>query len=247
MKDGPDIARLAALIGDPARANMLVALMSGAALTVTELGQEAGVGLSTASAHLARLQEGGLVSLRKSGRHKYFKLASDEVAALLERMMGFAASGGQLRSRPGPRDPDLRQARVCYNHLAGEFGVRMYDSLRDRGHFVLASNGLNLTPQGHDFAIKFGISPEDLHAHPRTPLCRDCLDWSARRNHLAGRLGRAYLTRMLALGWASQTPNSRALRFTPHGLRSFAAAFPLLAKDAPPTSRESLDAAAVSP
>lgn len=247
MKNGPDIARLAALIGDPARANMLLALMSGAALTVTELGQEAGVGVSTASAHLARLQDGALVSMRKSGRHKYFKLASDEVASLLEHMMGLAASGGHMRSRPGPRDPALRHARVCYNHLAGAMGVQLYDSLLARGHLVHMENGVELTRQGHDFALNFGIAAEDLHSHPRKPLCRDCLDWSARRNHLAGRLGRAYLARMIALGWASASPDSRALRFSPRGQRGFVAAFPPLAKDAAPTARESLDAAADSP
>ena len=125
MKEGPDIARIAALIGDPARANMLTALMSGKAVTATELAQEANVTLQTASTHLSKLDEGGLLRPRKQGRHKYFSLANDDVARVLEGLMGLAAGSGHLRSRTGPRDPALRKARVCYNHLAGDLGIRL--------------------------------------------------------------------------------------------------------------------------
>ncbi|MEO0960637.1 MAG: winged helix-turn-helix domain-containing protein, partial [Pseudomonadota bacterium] len=122
MKAGPDIAHIAALIGDPARANMLTALMSGKALTVSELAEEAGVTIQTASSHLSKLDEGGLLRPRKQGRHKYFTLASDDVAHVLEGLMGLAAGSGYLRKRTGPRDAELRRARVCYNHLAGDMG-----------------------------------------------------------------------------------------------------------------------------
>ncbi|MFO1165925.1 MAG: winged helix-turn-helix domain-containing protein [Paracoccus sp. (in: a-proteobacteria)] len=134
MKDGPDIARVAALIGDPARANMLTALMGGRALTASELAQEAGVTAQTASSHLARLAEGGLIRQRKQGRHRYHQLASAEVAALLESLMGLAAGAGHLRRRPGPRDPAMRRARVCYDHLAGEMGTTMFESMLARGY-----------------------------------------------------------------------------------------------------------------
>ena len=150
MKEGPDIAQIGALIGDPARANMLTALMGGQALTATELAGAAGITLSTASSHLAKLEAGGLVGQRKQGRHRYFTLADDEVGLLLEGLMGFAAHRGYLRARPGPKDPALRKARVCYNHLAGDFGVRMLDRLVADGHVAVDGarddHGLHSTP-----------------------------------------------------------------------------------------------------
>ena len=122
MKEGPDIALLGSLIGDPARANILTALMSGKALTATELASEAGVTVQTASSHLKKLQEAQLLRQRKQGRHRYFTLADDDVGSVLEAMMGLAARRGLLRTRTGPRDEALRKARVCYNHLAGRSG-----------------------------------------------------------------------------------------------------------------------------
>ncbi|SFI43652.1 ArsR/SmtB family transcription factor [Jannaschia pohangensis] len=224
MKDGPDIARIAALIGDPARANMLTALMSGKALTATELAAEAAVSAPTVSAHLAKLAGAGLVSVRKQGRHKYFTLASGQVAHVLEALMGLAAGTGQLRTRTGPRDGALRRARVCYNHLAGEMGVQLHDSLRARD-LLRADGEMRLTEAGAAFVAAFGIDLSALRAR-RAPLCRECLDWSARRTHLAGSLGRAFLTRMEGLGWARRDPDSRAILFSPEGTRQFARAFP---------------------
>ena len=148
MKEGPDIARIAALIGDPARANMLTALMSGKAVTATELAQEANVTLQTASTHLSKLDQGGLLRPRKQGRHKYFSLANDDVARVLEGLMGLAAGSGHLRSRTGPRDPALRKARVCYNHLAGDLGIRLFDSLVSRGFLQTRRGALHLSKAG---------------------------------------------------------------------------------------------------
>ncbi|MEO0912336.1 MAG: winged helix-turn-helix domain-containing protein [Pseudomonadota bacterium] len=222
MKEGPDIARIAALIGDPARANMLTALMSGKALTATELSAEAGITQATASAHLAKLTEGGLITSRKQGRHKYLTLASDAVGHTLETLMGLAASTGHMRTRTGPRDPALRHARVCYNHLAGEMGIHLFESLKAQGQIVESGETVTLTEKGAAAARAFGI-PEGLKA----PLCRPCLDWSARRTHLAGSLGRAYLARIEALGWAKRTASSRAIRFTSRGEAAFRDAFPL--------------------
>jgi len=224
MKDGPDIARVAALIGDPARANMLVALMSGKALTATELAAEAGVTAQTASSHLARLHEGGLLSPRKQGRHKYFSLASPEVAEAIEALMGLAAGTGHLRSRPGPRDSALRRARVCYNHLAGDMGVQMFDSLLAQGCLVHRDGTLRLTEAGRRFAIATGIAVDDLSAR-RPALCRECLDWSERRPHLAGSLGRALLARFVELGWAAVDRTTRVVTFTPGGMREFTTLF----------------------
>lgn len=226
MKEGPDIARLAALIGDPARANMLTALMSGKALTASELAAEAGVTLPTASAHLAKLDAGGLLAPRKQGRHKYFALANDEVAAVLEALMGLAAGAGHLRSRTGPRDPELRKARVCYNHLAGDLGIRLYDSLVARNLLSLGREGLDLSEAGRRFMSRFGLDLEALAAG-RSPLCRECLDWSERRSHLAGSLGRALLSRVEDLGWAGRVEGTRIVRFTPKGEAAFRKKFPL--------------------
>ena len=225
MKDSPDISRVASLIGDPARANILTALMSGKALTATELAHEAGVTLQTTSAHLAKLDEGGLIRPRKEGRHKYFTLASEDVAHVLEALMGLAAGSGHLRHRPGPRDPELRHARVCYNHLAGDMGTQMYDSLIARGLILHSDKALNLTLSGRDFVTGLGI---DLDAFPasRSPMCRDCLDWSERRSHLAGRLGRGLLAHFESTGWAQRIPESRVIRFTAPGKKAFDQAFP---------------------
>lgn len=226
MKEGPDIVRIAALIGDPARANMLVALMSGKALTAAELAAEAGITAQTASSHLARLHEGGLLHPRKQGRHKYFSLASTEVAGVLEALMGLAAGAGHLRSRTGPRDKALRQARICYNHLAGDMGVQMFDSLLAQGHLAFRENELRLTGAGRDFAAAFGIAVKSLSAS-RSVLCRECLDWSERRSHLAGSLGRALLARFVELGWARVDKSTRIVTFTPSGLRQFRLMFDL--------------------
>jgi DNA-binding transcriptional ArsR family regulator len=225
MKDGPVIANVAALIGDPARANILTALMAGKALTVSELAQEAGVTLQTTSAHLSKLLGGGMVAARKQGRHKYFELASAKVAEAIEALMGLAADSGHLRTRTGPRDEALRAARRCYNHLAGTAGVQLYESLIRRGYLNIDASGLSLSPDGCEFTSKLGIDVERLSAS-RTPLCRECLDWSERKTHLAGSLGRALLDRMIEDKWVSHHANSRAIIFTRRGYERFAAAFP---------------------
>ena len=224
MKAGPDVAQIAALVGDPARANMLTALMGGQALTATELAQQAGVGLPTASSHLAKLEAGGLVVPQKQGRHRYFRLAGADVASALEGLMGLAARLGHLRVRPGPKEPALRHARVCYDHLAGELGVRLLASLLAAGHIASRGEDLRLTGSGDQFMSGLGI---DLAAvrQARRPVCRPCLDWSARRNHLAGALGAALLDRFYALRWARREPGSRVVSFSPRGRAEFEARF----------------------
>ncbi|MEX0351006.1 MAG: ArsR/SmtB family transcription factor [Paracoccaceae bacterium] len=220
MKDGPDIARIAALIGDPARANMLSALMSGKALTASELAHEAGITAQTASSHLRKLLEGGLVRLRGQGRHRYYALSGSDVAETLESLMGLAAGRGHLRTRTGPRDVALRQARVCYNHLAGERGVALYRSMMADRLLVETGDEVNLTRKGERFAAEFGIDLSALRAK-RAALCRPCLDWSAREHHLAGSLGRAMLSRMEELGWLTRQLESRVIRFTAKGEAAF--------------------------
>lgn len=226
MKEGPDIAHTAALIGDPARANMLTALMSGKALTVSELAEEAGVTIQTASSHLSKLDAGGLLRPRKQGRHKYFSLASDEVAHVLEGLMGLAAGAGHLRKRTGPKDAELREARVCYNHLAGDMGTRMFDSLMNQGLLALEGEDLELTASGAAFAEDLQIDLDALRS-ARAPLCRECLDWSERRSHLAGSLGRAFLTRFEELSWARRDQKTRVVTFSKTGAKKFEDLFAL--------------------
>lgn len=221
MKAGPDIAFVASLVGDPARANMLTALMTGGALTASELAQEAGVTLQTASSHLAKLQSGGLVSLRKQGRHRYFRLSGPDVPAVLEGLMGLAARAGHLRVRTGPKDPALRRARVCYDHLAGDFGVELFDSLLRRR--LLTESGEDLEPsrKGERFLAEFGIDLEAARKSRRA-LCTPCLDWSARRTHLGGALGAALLERCFALKWARRETGTRVVAFSRWGESQFA-------------------------
>ena len=224
MKDGPDITRIATLIGDPARGNMLAALMSGKALTATELAHEAGVTPQTASSHLAKLQQGGLIKQDRQGRHRYFVLAGPDVAAALEALMGLAAGKGHLRTRTGPNDPALRDARVCYNHLAGAKGVQMYRTMLRLGHFATSPDGLVLTDAGRDFVRDLGIDLDTLPPS-RSPMCRECLDWSMRQHHLAGRLGRAMLSHFENDGWIRREAGNRVVRFTSRGTARFQAVF----------------------
>ena len=226
MKEGPDIAHIAAVIGDAARANMLTALMSGKALTASELAEEAGVTLQTASSHLSKLDHGGLVRTRRHGRHKYFSLANDDVARVLEGLMGLAASSGHLRSRPGPKDPALRKARICYNHLAGDMGVQLFDSLVRRGFLRTQRETLDLSEDGRAFVTDFGIDVERLESG-KMPVCRECLDWSERRSHLAGSLGRAFLGRFEEMGWVTLEKAARIVRFSPAGETAFVRSFPV--------------------
>jgi DNA-binding transcriptional ArsR family regulator len=220
MKVGPDIATVAALLGDPARANMLTALLSGQALTAGELAREAGVTAQTASSHLAKLEAGGLLGQRKQGRHRYYALSGEDVAGVLEALMGLAARTGHTRVRTGPKEPALRRARVCYDHLAGDMAVAMLEHLVARGLIAEQDEALTLTPLGKTFMEALGLDLPAL-AVARRPLCKGCLDWSVRRTHLAGSLGAALLDRFYGLGWASREPGTRLVSFTPRGLEAF--------------------------
>lgn len=220
MKDGPDLSRIGNLVGDPARANMLTALMDGGSLTASELALEAGVTAQTASSHLGKLMEGGLLSLSTQGRHRYYALSGPQVAAMLEAIMGVAASVGPKRTRPGPRDATMREARICYDHLAGNHAVAMLDRLLERG--ILTGDGADIrlgkSAPSHFAAI--GIDTE-VFGKQRRPVCRACLDWSVRRSHLAGTLGAAILDKILAEKWARREADSRAIVFSPRGKAAF--------------------------
>jgi len=227
MKAGPDIAMVAALVGDPARSNMLTALMTGRALTASELAHQAGVTPQTASSHLSKLEAGGLVEQEKQGRHRYFRLSDPDVAAVLEGLEGLAARAGHMRVRTGPKDPALRHARICYDHLAGDLGVHMLDSMKQQRLLRQRKQDIELTAEGERFLTDTLQISADALAHPRRPLCRACLDWSERRHHLAGTLGAALLTRFTELKWAMRdpAPGSRVVNFTRNGEKRFSALF----------------------
>jgi DNA-binding transcriptional ArsR family regulator len=227
MKVGPDIAMVAALVGDPARANMLTALMTGRALTASELAQEAGITPQTASSHLAKLEGGKLIEPEKQGRHRYYRLTDPDVAGVLEGLAGLAARAGHMRVRTGPKDPALRRARICYDHLAGDLGVQMLDSMRQQKLVRQKKQEIELTSEGQRFlAQNLQISP-DMLAHPRRPVCKACLDWSERRHHLAGTLGAAMMSRFTELKWAARdsAPGSRVVNFSRNGEKRFSALF----------------------
>jgi DNA-binding transcriptional ArsR family regulator len=224
MRDGPDIAKIASLVGDPARANMLTALLDGGALTASELALEAGVGLPTASSHLAKLTEGGLLTLAAQGRHRYYSLAGRQVAAMLESIMGVASAVGPQRTRPGPRDAAMREARVCYDHLAGARAVAMLDRFLEKKIVKRDGDVLSLGKAGPSFFEAVGIDTVGI-ATPRRPMCRACLDWSVRRSHLAGALGAAILDKVISQKWARRPEGSRVIEFTPPGKAAFEKAF----------------------
>lgn len=216
MKHGPDIARLATLIGDPARANILAALMAGRALTASECAAEAGVTAPTASGHLAQLLTARLVVVEVQGRHRYYRIAGPDVAEAIEGLMGLAARVGLTRTRPGPRDAAMRAARLCYDHLAGETATRFYAQLVEAGLLAATADGVGVTPVGRARFLAEGIDVSTLEARSR-PLCRACLDWSERRPHLAGALGAAVAMHALRRGWCRREGAGRIVTFAPGG------------------------------
>lgn len=219
------LAEVGAMVGDPARANMLIALMDGRALAAGELAYAAGVTAQTASGHLARMTAAGLLACASQGRHRYYRLASAEVAGMIEAMMQVAAVG-PVRRRPARIDPGLTAARTCYDHLAGRLGVALCERLVARGDVVLDAEAGALTPAGSRALAEFGIDIAAL-SHGRRCFCRPCLDWSERRPHLGGALGAALARRLFALRWIERVRDGRAVTVTPTGRSGLAQAFAL--------------------
>ncbi len=224
MASGNTIAEIAGLIGDVSRANILSALMHGQALTAGELAWHAGVSPQTTSGHLAKLAEARLIALEKQGRHRYYRLASPEVAQVMEALMAVSAVGPPRHRPVGPRDIALATARTCYDHLAGRLGIALADAFVAKGCLILSDGVGAVTDEGTRFFGDFGI---DLAAGAGStrPLCRTCLDWSERRPHVAGRLGAALCGRCFDLGWIRRGKDSRAVAITPAGRDGFARTF----------------------
>jgi DNA-binding transcriptional ArsR family regulator len=218
MSSAPQIAEVAALVGDPARANMLCALLGGRALTATELAFAAGVSPQTTSGHLGKLSAARLVTLMKQGRHRYYRLAGPQVGQMLESIMSVALTGPPRFQPKSKLDDKLRHARTCYDHIAGVLGVALADRLTEREFVVLDDEGGEVTRSGLDFFGKLGV---DLSAarNKRRMFCRPCLDWTERRPHIGGAVGAALAQRCFELKWIERVRDSRALAITPAGRR----------------------------
>jgi DNA-binding transcriptional ArsR family regulator len=231
MPTNSRFAEIAALAGDPARAGMLHALLDGRALTATELAHVAGITPQTASGHLARLTKAGLIAVSKQGRHRYHKLASAAVAQMMESIMQVAANANPSRARMfvGPRDLALRQARTCYDHLAGRLGVALADAMVAAGHVELNDEAGVMTESGVALLGRLGLDLDSLTNRNGKPtkrvLCRPCLDWSERRPHLAGALGAALCAHCLDKGWIRRVDGSRAVAVTRKGEQALKDAF----------------------
>lgn len=219
----PGLSRIGALLADPGRAAMLWALMDGSARPAGELTLIAGLSPSAASAHLARLTDGGLLALEVRGRHRYYRIATADIAAAIEALMNVAHAAAQQRPAPKPARTvplEMRHARTCYDHMAGEVAVRIFERLVEDGLLVRDGDNLDTTPDGAARLRDWGVDVGALRTRRRRFACT-CLDWSERRPHLGGALGAALLDSWLAGGWVERASRPRVLRITPAGQREF--------------------------
>ncbi len=218
MKADPDLAAVGRVLGDTHRAAFVMALLGGQELPAGELASRARVSSSLASAHLTKLLKAGLVSVRREGRQRCYRIASPQVAEAIEGLMAIAPAQAVNSLREARQAEAIRQARTCYDHLAGRLGVAVTESLERLGALAPTDSGWELTPAGEERFAALGIDVADLRRE-RRPLVRSCLDWTERRPHLAGGLGAALADRLLARGWVRRLPDSRALTLTPAGRR----------------------------
>jgi DNA-binding transcriptional ArsR family regulator len=219
IEDTPDISRLARALADTTRSRLVIALMDGRAWTATELAACGDIAASTASGHLALLLDAGVVSLVRQGRHRYYRLLNPGIAEIVEKLMAASTCDPAVMTRPGPADPRLRLARVCYDHVAGEFGVELCQRMLSSGCITIHEGMPTLSASGDAWMATQGI---DMGPAPdaRRARCRFCLDWSERRDHLAGAVGSALLQRLIEIGALVREPASRALRIR-HGAYRF--------------------------
>jgi DNA-binding transcriptional ArsR family regulator len=226
MSNTPQIAEVGALVGDPARANILCALLGGRALTATELAFAAGVSPQTTSGHLGKLLGAQLLVLTKQGRHRYYRLAGPHVGQMLESIMNVALTGPPRFQPKSKLDEDLRRARTCYDHIAGLLGVRLTERLTEREFIILGDEAGEVTPAGADFLLRFGVDLSGAHAKRRV-FCRPCVDWTERRPHIGGAVGAALAGRFFELKWIERARDCRALTITPAGRRGLMEIFAL--------------------
>lgn len=222
-----DLAHLGALLGDARRAAMLLALMSGEELAAGELAARAGASSSLAAAHLAKLRDGGLISARRQGRERRYRLAGPAVAEALENLLALAPARAPRSLRESNRGAAIQRARTCYDHLAGELGVGLTEALERQGALETTDCGYALTRSGTRRLSDLGVDLTSARLGRRA-FTRQCLDWTVRRPHLAGALGAALAARFFELEWVSRRPGSRALMVTPTGASELRARFGLV-------------------
>jgi DNA-binding transcriptional ArsR family regulator len=224
----PRLARIAALVADPSRARMLAFLLSGEYASAGELARTASVGAATASAHLVKLVDAGLLVCEPRGRHRYFRIADADVAHALEALAMVAERSSHDRAWSAPARQRLREARCCYGHLAGKRGVALFDHLRRNAWLVDADDGYALTDAGVAGLGRLGFDAAALRAGASHRIAYPCLDWSERRDHLAGKLASGLLDHFVERGWLRRIGSERALELTPPGVQALS---PLLSID----------------
>lgn len=218
MNASPNLAEVAALIGDPSRAAMLVSLLGGKTLPAGELARSARISPQTASTHLAKLVNGGLLIQEVYGRHKYFRLAGSEVGQALEALQVISPVKPVRSLREADQAHALQFARTCYDHLAGKIGVALTDRLLELNLLTPAGKEFVLSAEGKAKLHNFGV---EVDKNPKSRRCfaRQCLDWSERRHHLAGSLGASLTRRLFELNWIESVPQGRAVRVTAAGVK----------------------------
>ncbi|HEU5188603.1 MAG TPA: winged helix-turn-helix domain-containing protein [Methylomirabilota bacterium] len=221
MRDTDMLSGVAGLLGEPARTRILTALLGGCALTAKELAYFAGVGAPTASSHLSRLVGGDLLVMEKQGRCHYYRIKSAEVAHAIEGLMVVASAPRQSWPPNHRVEPALRDARLCYDHLAGRLGVALCDMLQRRGHVVLMDEGGEVTPSGARFLTGLGVDLPGAR-RARRHYCRGCIDWTERRHHISGAVGAALAATFLERRWIVRVPDSRVLTVTARGREKLA-------------------------
>jgi DNA-binding transcriptional ArsR family regulator len=218
------IAEVAALIGNPARTNMLCALKDDGVLTATELARIGGVAPNTASEHLAKMMQARMIAVERQGRHRYYRLACGEVADALEALGAIAANAAPRHQLEDPQDRPLRFARTCYDHLAGNLGVELNSSLVSLGYLKSTNNGFVLGKKGEAAVADFGIDVAALRARRRR-FIGHCVDLSEQRPHLGGALGASLFARLRELGWLEPDKGTRAVLVTRRGRQGFRDSF----------------------
>jgi DNA-binding transcriptional ArsR family regulator len=216
MDGDVDIAPVAALLGDPARAAIVGALDDGRALPAGELARRAAIAPSTASEHLARLVDGGLLEVERGGRHRYFRIAGSDVARAVEALAAIEPRRPVRSLNEANRASALAEARTCYDHLAGRLGVALGEALVARRVLTPAYGGYAPGARAASVLAALGIDLDEVRTR-RRPFALRCLDWSERRPHVAGALGAALAVRALEERWVERRPGSRALRVTAPG------------------------------
>jgi DNA-binding transcriptional ArsR family regulator len=217
----PDVARIARTIGEPTRIRMLSLLMEGRALTAKELAYGTGVEPATATAHLQKLLADSLVNSRIQGRHKYFRLASPEVGRCVESLMAIAPP---LKAVAVTTPSSMRQARFCYDHLAGELAIEITHSLIGKSLLEIRGREFVITQKGRKWLESFGLDLSSI-AKTRRKLAPLCLDWSERKDHIGGALGALLAERMLEASWIKRERESRIVNVTPKGKHELGATF----------------------